>query len=226
MPQINRVMVNNVKYNFVTQFYDDFMMRFNCRNTIYDLANGGGKSLLMLLLMQNMIPNCTLDEKQPIEKLFRKGSGNTCIHSLVEWKLDSHCQRDGYRYMTTGFCARRARSAEEREDAKVAIAMSLCQVTEGALPFAFNDPKRVIPAVTIGSGVAHGLVLAWGVTCPVLHGGVFSIPLTSNPLLWVAAYLIGAMVTAVIVSVLKPARPVEAESEDEELKVDFDIEIG
>ena len=114
----------------------------------------------------------------------------------------------------------------EYSDAKVAIAMSLCQVTEGALPFAFNDPKRVIPAVTIGSGVAHGLVLAWGVTCPVLHGGVFSIPLTSNPLLWVAAYLIGALVTAVIVSVLKPARPVEAESEDEELKVDFDIEIG
>ena len=117
MPQINRIRVNNVKYNFGTQFYDDFMMRFNCRNTIYDLANGGGKSLLMLLLMQNMIPNCTLDEKQPIEKLFRKGSDNTCIHSLVEWKLDSNCQRDGYRYMTTGFCARKARSAEERENA-------------------------------------------------------------------------------------------------------------
>ena len=74
MPQINRVRVNNVKYNFGTQFYDDFMMRFNCKNTIYDLANGGGKSLLMLLLLQNMIPNCTLDEKQPIEKLkFRGG---------------------------------------------------------------------------------------------------------------------------------------------------------
>ena len=115
MPQINRVRVNNVKYNFGTQFYDDFIMRFNCRNTIYDLANGGGKSLLMLLLMQNMIPNCTLDDKQPIEKLFRKGSDNTCIHSLVEWKLDSHCIKDGYRYMTTGFCARKARSAEERE---------------------------------------------------------------------------------------------------------------
>lgn len=84
MPQINRIRVNNVKYNFGTQFYDDFLMRFNCKNTIYDLANGGGKSLLMLLLMQNMIPNCTLDEKQPIEKLFRKGSGNTCIHlSLI-----------------------------------------------------------------------------------------------------------------------------------------------
>ena len=60
MPQINRIRVNNVKYNFGTQVYDDFVMRFNCQNTIYDLANGGGKSLLMLLLMQNMLPNCTL----------------------------------------------------------------------------------------------------------------------------------------------------------------------
>ena len=78
---------------------------------------------------------------------------------------------------------------QEREDAKVAIAMSLCQVTEGALPFAFNDPKRVIPAVTIGSGVAHGLILTWGVTVPVLHGGIFSVPLASNPMLWIAAWL-------------------------------------
>lgn len=108
MPQINRIRVNNVKYNFGTQYYDDFMMRFNCSNTLYDLANGGGKSLLMLLLMQNVIPNCTLDDKQPIEKLFRQGSGNTVIHSLVEWKLDSCYQKDNFKYMTTGFCARKA----------------------------------------------------------------------------------------------------------------------
>ena len=70
MPQINRIRVNNVKYNFGTQMYDDFMMRPNCSSMIYDLANGGGKSLLMLMLLQNVIPNCTLDEKQPVEKLF------------------------------------------------------------------------------------------------------------------------------------------------------------
>ena len=113
MPQINRIRVNNVKYNFGTQVYDDFVMRFNCQNTIYDLANGGGKSLLMLLLMQNMLPNCTLDDKQPIEKLFRQGSGNTCIHSLVEWKLDPCYQQDGFRFMTTGFCARKGRGTED-----------------------------------------------------------------------------------------------------------------
>lgn len=113
MPQINRIRVNNVKYNFGTQVYDDFVMRFNCQNTIYDLANGGGKSLLMLLLMQNMLPNCTLDDKQPIEKLFRQGSGNTCIHSLVEWKLDPCYQKDGFRFMTTGFCARKGRGTDD-----------------------------------------------------------------------------------------------------------------
>ena len=38
-----------------------------------DLANGGGKSLLMLMLLQNVIPNCTLDEKQPVESFSGRG---------------------------------------------------------------------------------------------------------------------------------------------------------
>ena len=76
MPHINRIRVNNVKYNFGTQFYDDFILRFDGKNALYDLANGGGKSVLMLLLFQNLIPNCTLDDKQPIEKLFRTDQGS------------------------------------------------------------------------------------------------------------------------------------------------------
>ena len=115
---------------------------------------------------------------------------------------------------------------QEREDAKVAIALSACQVTEGALPFAFRDPKHVIPAVTIGSGVAHGLILTWGVTCPVLSGGIFSIPLTSNPLLFIAALLIGATVTGVIVSIIKPAVPVEDRIEEDQEIGDIQISIG
>ncbi len=121
MPSINRIRVNNVKYNFGTQGYDDFSMRMYGRNTLYDLANGGGKSVLMLLLMQNLIPNCTLDDKQPIEKLFRDPS-NTVIHSLIEWKLDAPDVKDGMRYMTTGFAAKKASgSEEEREDGTAEI---------------------------------------------------------------------------------------------------------
>lgn len=132
MPQINRIRVNNVKYNFGTQVYDDFMMRFNCSNTIYDLANGGGKSLLMLLLLQNVIPNCTLDDKQPIEKLFRSGGGNTVIHSLVEWKLDACYQKDNYKYMTTGFCARRAKAAGDEDDSAAGSATGAAGLAAGA----------------------------------------------------------------------------------------------
>lgn len=109
MPHINRIRVNNVKYNFGTQFYDDFLMRFTCKNTIYDLANGGGKSVLMLLLLQNLIPNCTLDEKQPIEKLFRTEGGSNVIHSMIEWRLSDVHVKNNYKYMLTGFCARKAR---------------------------------------------------------------------------------------------------------------------
>ena len=120
MPSINRIRVNNVKYNFGTQAYDDFTMRLYGQNTLYDLANGGGKSVLMLLLMQCMIPNCTLDDKQPLEKLFRENCGNTTIHSLIEWKLDPSDVKDGMRYMTTGFCARKARDRSEDENREVA----------------------------------------------------------------------------------------------------------
>lgn len=116
MPHINRIRVNNVKYNFGTQFYDDFIMRFSCKNTIYDLANGGGKSVLMLLLLQNLIPNCTLDDKQPIEKLFRTNEGSTTIHSMIEWSLSDAHIKDGFKYMLTGFCARKAKDAGEGEE--------------------------------------------------------------------------------------------------------------
>lgn len=120
MPHINRIRVNNIKYNFGTQGYDDFIMRLSGKNTIYDLANGGGKSILLLLLMQNMLPNCTLDDKQPIEKLFRSGNNNKVIHSLIEWKLNPCHVKNGFVYMTTGFCARKAKEDDNSEKSSTA----------------------------------------------------------------------------------------------------------
>ena len=133
MPQINRIRVNNVKYSFGTQYYDDFVMRFSGKNAIYDLANGGGKSLLMLLILQNLIPNCTLDEKQPIEKLFRGNGGNNTIHSLVEWKLDPCYMKDNFKYMTTGFCARKGRSGGDDSDSQGISQVNLSGESSGTL---------------------------------------------------------------------------------------------
>ena len=75
---------------------------------IYDLANGGGKSLLMLMLLQNVIPNCTLDEKQPVEKLFRQGEEIQSYILLWNGNWSHVTEKDNYTYMTTGFCARKA----------------------------------------------------------------------------------------------------------------------
>ena len=92
----------------VHSFMMILLCALNCKNVLYDLANGGGKSVLLLLLLQNLIPNCTLDDKQPVEKLFRGEGGSTVIHSLIEWKLDDYLVKDDYRYMLTG-------SAPERQ---------------------------------------------------------------------------------------------------------------
>ena len=120
MPHINRIRVNNIKYNVGTQFYDDLCLRFQGKNSLYDLANGGGKSVLMLLLLQNLIPNCTLDDKQPVEKLFRGSTGSSVIHSLIEWDLDRPDQEEGGilrkkgkgygsgRHIRAFFCGRRS----------------------------------------------------------------------------------------------------------------------
>ncbi len=121
MPHINRIRVNNVKYNFGTQSYEDFLLKPFGHNMLYDLANGGGKSVLMLLMLQNVLPNCSLDEKQPVEKLFRTGDGSQTIHSLIEWKLDECDVVDGFRYMTTGFCARKAQGQEEERKETASI---------------------------------------------------------------------------------------------------------
>lgn len=113
----------------------------------------------------------------------------------------------------------------DRENAKAAIIMSMCQVTEGALPFAFEDPLRVVPAVVIGSGTAHGLILTWGVTVPLLSGGIFTIPVASNPLLYLAALLIGACITGVILSLIKP-KIKESAKEEEVHDLNIDIDFG
>lgn len=153
MPRINRIRVNNVKYNFGTQFYDDFVLRFSCRNSIYDLANGGGKSVLMLLLLQNLIPNCTLDDKQPIEKLFRTNGASTTIHSLVEWNLEECFVHNGYKYMTTGFCARKAKETEENPD-KESASIDYFNYVIFYKDFGENDIKN-LPLVKNGERITY-----------------------------------------------------------------------
>lgn len=93
---------------------------------------------------------------------------------------------------------------QERETGLSCYVMGACFITEGAIPFAAADPARVIPATAIGSAVAGGLALFFNIGMPVPHGGIFVIALVNgNPLLYILSIMMGAMVTCVLLSILK-----------------------
>lgn len=88
--------------------------------------------------------------------------------------------------------------------AKSAVVLSLSFITEGAIPYAAADPARVIPSLMVGSAVAGATSMAVGVTMPAPHGGIFVVPLSNQPLMFLVAYGLGAIVTAAMVTLLKP----------------------
>jgi fructose PTS system EIIBC or EIIC component len=78
-------------------------------------------------------------------------------------------------------------------------------ITEGAIPFAAADPLRVIPSLMMGSAVTGALVMGFGNTSRAPHGGIWVVGLISRPVLYILAILIGTVVTAASVIVLKSA---------------------
>ena len=81
--------------------------------------------------------------------------------------------------------------------------MGLAFITEGAIPFAAADPIRVIPSMVAGSAVAGALSMAFDCTLRAPHGGIFVVPTIGNPLMYLLAILIGAVVGCLILSALK-----------------------
>ena len=55
----------------------------------------------------------------------------------------------------------------------------------------------------IGSGIAGGLSMAFACGLRAPHGGVFVIPTITNPILYIVAILVGAVVGALILAILK-----------------------
>ena len=92
---------------------------------------------------------------------------------------------------------------EERNNGFVNYIMGLCFISEGAIPYAAGDPLRVIPSCIVGSAVAGGLSMAFNCTLRAPHGGVFVFPTVGQPLLYIAALLIGSVVGALMLSLLK-----------------------
>ncbi|MGM9581696.1 MAG: fructose-specific PTS transporter subunit EIIC [Anaerovibrio sp.] len=96
----------------------------------------------------------------------------------------------------------------ERKTSITNFIMGLSFITEGAIPFAAADPLRVIPSLIVGSATAGALSMAFDCTLRAPHGGIFVVPTIGNPLMYLAAIAIGAVISCLIMSVLK--KPLKA----------------
>jgi len=110
------------------------------------------------------------------------------------------------------FLARRKFAQSEREAGKAALALGLCFISEGAIPFAAKDPLRVIPASIAGGALTGALSMYFGCKLMAPHGGLFVLLIPNainHALLYLLAIVAGSLVTAVVYAVIKKSEQVE-----------------
>ncbi|WP_019274122.1 PTS fructose transporter subunit IIABC [Vibrio coralliilyticus] len=101
----------------------------------------------------------------------------------------------------------------EIEAGKAAGAMGLVGISEGAIPFAAQDPMSVIPANVLGSMVAAVMAFSLGITNSVAHGGpvVALLGAMNLPLMALVCMAAGTVVTALTCISLKKMRKAKAQ---------------
>ncbi len=85
MPTINRIRVANVSYDnkhITDEIYDSF----GGENILLNLANGSGKSVLVQMMLQPVLPSARIHGRK-VEDYLSSPSSPTFI--LIEWKLDT-----------------------------------------------------------------------------------------------------------------------------------------
>lgn len=93
----------------------------------------------------------------------------------------------------------------EREAGKATFTMGLFGITEGAIPFAAQDPLRVIPSIMVGSMTGSVIAMLGSVGDSVAHGGpiVAVLGAVDHVLMFFIAVMVGAAVSVIMVSLLK-----------------------
>ena len=93
---------------------------------------------------------------------------------------------------------------EERDAGKACYIMGLSFITEGAIPFAAADPFVSFLPLMVGSAIAGGFTMLFGIGLRAPHGGIFVFPLVDgNWLLYLLAVVIGSMVSALLLGIVK-----------------------
>lgn len=111
MPRINRIRIINFSYNNDSRRILDETFNFHGgENALLNLANGGGKSVLVQLFLQPVVPGVKIQGRS-IAGFFRKKKLPAYI--MIEWKLDG---AGGYLLTGIGIVSVEAPGAEDEKN--------------------------------------------------------------------------------------------------------------
>lgn len=186
----------------VTTFINPFMGMINTGLTgVLNHMNGSSKILLGIVVagMQSTDMGGPINKTSYVFATSQLASGNYEIMAAV--MAGGMIPPLAIALCTTFFKNRF--TEKERKSGMVNYVLGLSFISEGAIPFAAQDPLRVIPACVAGSAVAGGLSMFFGCTLRAPHGGIFVLPLIGNPFGYLISLIAGAVVGCIVLAFLK-----------------------
>ncbi|MBI0121241.1 fructose-specific PTS transporter subunit EIIC [Lactobacillus kullabergensis] len=91
----------------------------------------------------------------------------------------------------------------QKSAGKAALLMGIIGISEGAIPFAAEDPLKVIPANCIGGIVGAIIAMLAGCEEYAPQGGIIVTPVATHKIMFVIAILVGSIVTAICINIFK-----------------------
>lgn len=114
MPKINRIRIINFAYNHDRRhILDETFNFYGGENALLSLANGGGKSVLVQLFLQPVVPGARL-QGRPVISFFKRRKQPSYV--LVEWKLDGG---GGYLLTGVGLASQEVKGADENDRSRL-----------------------------------------------------------------------------------------------------------
>lgn len=154
MSRINRLRIINLKYNHDSMQISDELFDLNGQSTLLTLRNGGGKSVLVQMMMAPFVHRRYRDLKdRPFASYFTTARPSFI---LVEWKLDG-----GGGYVLTGMMVRRNPEPEASGELDITNF-----ITE------YQDPDNLdIKSIPITEKGPRGLLVKGYVQCRQMFDG-------------------------------------------------------
>ncbi|MET4637495.1 fructose-specific PTS transporter subunit EIIC [Mycetocola sp. 2940] len=168
----------------------------------------GASAVLLGLILGTMM---AIDLGGPVNKVAYAfavaGLGVASLENQVPWTIMAAVMAAGMvpplALALATVVDRKSFSGAERENGKAAWLLGAAFISEGAIPFAAADPLRVIPAGIVGSAITGAIVMGTGVTSQAPHGGIFVFFAIGNLAMFIVAILVGTIVSAALVVLLK-----------------------